>query len=111
MEILRKSWQFKKVYEHGQRIVARYVVIFYLPGCSESGFGFVASKKVGKAVKRNRAKRLLREAARAIEGRFDQKGIWIVFVARKGAEEARFQDILSDITSSLEGAGLVSGES
>ena len=62
---LRKQRDFSRVYNRGSSRGSRYVVILY----KENGLGytrtaFVASKKVGNAVTRNRARRLMREAYR-----------------------------------------------
>jgi ribonuclease P protein component len=54
----------------------------------------VASKKVGAAVSRNRAKRLLREAARQVAW---QRGLDIVLVARPAAAIASADDVVSDV--------------
>lgn len=63
---LRKSGEFRRVYEHGKRFEGRFMTVFIVS--SESDFqrlGITASKKaIGNAVQRNRAKRLLREAFR-----------------------------------------------
>jgi len=109
VQVLRKSWQFRKVYEQGERLGADRIVVFYLRGCPDRQIGVVAGRKVGKAVARNRAKRLLREAARALEQRLPED-VWLVLVARKGAEKAKFSDILAELVGSLGGAGLVSGD-
>lgn len=50
-------------------------------------FGLMVSKRVGKAVIRNRVKRLLREAAQLCPG---GKGWDIVFIARKASAKASF---------------------
>lgn len=62
---LTKKHEFHEVYEHGAKRVGRLVVVYLLPADDMAG-AVVASKKVGNAVKRNRAKRLLREAFREI---------------------------------------------
>jgi RNase P protein component len=56
--------EFHKVYEQGAKQVGRLLVVYLLPA-DDMARAVVASKKVGNAVKRNRAKRLLREAIRS----------------------------------------------
>ncbi|MEN8006240.1 MAG: ribonuclease P protein component [Candidatus Krumholzibacteriota bacterium] len=60
---LTKKSEFHKVYEQGAKQVGRFLVVYLLPA-DDMARAVVASKKVGNAVKRNRAKRLLREAFR-----------------------------------------------
>lgn len=54
----------------------------------------VASRKVGGAVARNRAKRLIREAARTIAWR---PGTDLVVVARMPCVESRLEDVRADL--------------
>ena len=64
--------------------------------------GFTASKKIGNAVLRNRAKRRMRAAARAVLPELARPGWDYVLVARPEATVARpFTDLLSDLTSAL----------
>lgn len=66
MESIRKAVDFRRVYDEG-RVVRRAALrlCYYRRGDdSPSRTAFVASKRVGSAVRRNRAKRLLREACR-----------------------------------------------
>lgn len=64
------------------------------PGCIR--IGFTASKKVGNAVARNRAKRRLRALARAILPRGGQSGWDYVLIARAGETAARPYSALED---------------
>ena len=63
---MRKSAEFRAVYEEGRRFDGRLVTTFVLPNQLEQHrLGITASRKMSRlAVKRNRAKRLLREAFR-----------------------------------------------
>ena len=63
--------------------------------------GFTATRKVGGAVVRNRAKRRLREAARALVPRFGRPGHDYVFIARGGAPTRPWLRLLDDVKSAL----------
>jgi ribonuclease P protein component len=66
--------------------------------------GFTASKKIGNAVARNRAKRRLRAAAAELLPLFGREGPDYVLVARATTGDRPFQDLLSDITKALSAA-------
>ncbi|MBL4918771.1 ribonuclease P protein component [Tabrizicola sp. DMG-N-6] len=64
--------------------------------------GYTCSKKLGNAVMRNRAKRRLREIARALMPALGRPGWDYVLVGRPGATAERpFDDLLSDLRSAL----------
>lgn len=64
--------------------------------------GFTCSKKVGNAVARNRAKRRLREAARAVLPELGRPGWDYVLIGRAKETETRdFQDLLDDLRYAL----------
>ena len=63
--VLRKKTDFDSIYNRGKSVGDRYVVLFYKPnGLAYNRTGFLASKKVGNSVKRNRARRLMKESYR-----------------------------------------------
>ena len=66
---LRDSEEFQHVYRNGKRYDGVFITVFVIENEAESHrLGVTASKKaLGKAVQRNRAKRLLRETFRANE--------------------------------------------
>lgn len=67
--------------------------------------GVVASRKVGGAVKRNRAKRLLRQGARRIAEKWIDRHIWVVLVAKASIVDARAGEIEDDIERALVQSG------
>jgi ribonuclease P protein component len=66
--------------------------------------GFTASKKIGNAVARNRAKRRLRAAARAVLPLYGREGNDYVLVARPATLTREFQGILADLAAALNAA-------
>ena len=63
--------------------------------------GFTATRKVGGAVVRNRAKRRLREAARALVPLIGRPGSDYVFIARMGTAGRSWDRLLDDVKSAL----------
>jgi len=64
-EHIRRRADFKQIYEQGNRIRGRYSTVFTLPNSLPFGrLGIAATRKLGGAVDRNRAKRLIREVFR-----------------------------------------------
>lgn len=63
--------------------------------------GFTASKKMGNAVKRNRAKRRLRAAVASVLPEKGCSGYDYVFVARKGIFDQPFEDLVKDMIWAL----------
>jgi ribonuclease P protein component len=66
--------------------------------------GFTASRKVGNAVARNRAKRRLRAAAAALLPLHGRAGHDYVLVARTATLTRPFADLLTDLTGALAAA-------
>ena len=64
-ERIRRRADFQHVYERGARIHGRYATLFVLANQLRVGrLGIAATRKLGGAVQRNRAKRLIREVFR-----------------------------------------------
>ena len=64
-------------------------------------FGFTASKTIGGAVERNRARRRLKEAVRLHAGAHAAKGFDYVLIARHGTLQRPFIDLVRDLERAL----------
>lgn len=64
--------------------------------------GFTASKKVGNAVARNRAKRRMRVLARQVVAKMARPGFDYVLIARAATLDRRFGDLALDTENAIE---------
>ena len=102
-ERLIKTKDFRKVYRDGRSYKAGFVVLRLLPNAASTNrVGFsISAKSVKRAFRRNRIKRLFREAYRRNKNVL-KKGLDIVFVVRRDAKEdfsyAEAQRIFLDLS-------------
>lgn len=102
---LTKRAQYRKVYDFGMVQSDRFVMIKALRNNLElSRYGFSVSKSLGKAVVRNRTKRLLKEIVRVVPIRL---GWDIVFIARHGAVKSDYYQVKESVEKLLLRAGLL----
>ncbi|RDY23428.1 ribonuclease P protein component [Romboutsia maritimum] len=91
---LKKDSDFRKVYKHGKSFANKYLVMYILKNKSDcSRVGISVSKKVGKAITRNKVRRLIRESYRLYIDEKVKTGYDIVFIARVSSKDASFNDI------------------
>ena len=106
-EYLTKTEQYALVYGKGSSWASGLLVMKALPnGLTLSRCGFSVSKRVGKAVTRNKVKRLLREILRLtpIESGWD-----IVFIARPAVATTKYAELKKSVESLLSRAKLLVG--
>ncbi|KKK73422.1 hypothetical protein LCGC14_2893990, partial [marine sediment metagenome] len=106
-EHLRKNSDFRRVYSKGKSCADHFVVLFVLPNDLEGNrIGLSVSKKIGKAVKRNRVKRLFREVYRLNKDKLIQ-GIDLICLARKDAVKLDFSKMERSILRLYKRAGIL----
>ena len=89
----------QRVFRDGQPVHGKRVLMFVAPG--SGGFALVAGKKIGSAVQRNRARRVLRAAFHeVVPGGVE--GHDVVLVAREAMRDARTPDLIPEIKALLE---------
>jgi len=91
------------VFDMGRPVHGKRVVLFVAPGSGE--VAVVAARRVGGAVERNRARRVVRAAWREIAPQVGDDDV--VVVAREGIRGARTQDLVAEMTELLRRDGLV----
>ena len=107
-EVLRKREDFTEIYNKGKSVPERYIVFFFRKnGLSYNRTAFLASKKVGNSVQRNRAKRLMKESFR-LSCENIPKGYDMIFIARNTINGRKFNDVDRSLTNAVKRAKLFS---
>lgn len=107
---LKKKWQFSRLYRKGNYFAGKYLVLYIIKNQKNiNRLGITVSKKVGKSVKRNRIRRLIKENYRKYEF-YIVKGHDIVFVARSYETMPDFYSIKKEMLFLFKKAGIYSKE-
>jgi ribonuclease P protein component len=106
-----QSRDFLRIRQQGERLAQGCLVANWnkLPDGASPKLGVVTSKKIGGAVQRVRARRLLRESFRLHQHEFTQP-IELILVARNSIAGKKFADVEKDFLTTLRRAGLLKNE-
>lgn len=92
---LTNNKDFVRLYKNGRYVNSKECVVYYAPNkLPFNRLGLTTSKKIGNAVLRNRARRVMRAAYQQVEILFPV-GYDIVIVARTGAGSVK-SDVIKD---------------
>lgn len=106
-DILRRKDDFSTIYKKGKSIGERYIVLFYKRnGLSYNRIAFLASKKVGNSVLRNRARRLMKENYRFLKEEI-KPGHDLIFIARNSINGRKAQEVNKSMVNALFKAKLI----
>lgn len=98
-ERLRRKGDFETIAKEGiRRHTKNFLIIARKNDRGFSRLGAVASKKVGKAVERNRVKRLMREFFRRNKDRLPPSTDYVI-VGKKGAQTLHYDQVVDELSA------------
>lgn len=104
---LKRNNDFRRIYARGKSFAGGYTVVYMSQNrLASNRVGLTVSKSIGKAVTRNRLKRLMRESLRQLEDKLS-KGYDIIIVSRNRAVGKSQMQIMKDIEYAMRKLGLI----
>lgn len=109
IKTLKKNYEFKNVLSKGKFFIGKYICIYIKENKkNENYIGIAVNTKIGKAFKRNRIKRLIRESYRLIKDELPKgKDIVILWNKKANCDEINFYQINNEMIELLKKAKLV----
>lgn len=106
---LCRTEDFQRLRREGRSHPSRLLLMSVSPNeLPHNRYGFIVSKQLGKAVRRNRIRRRMREAVRLLHPQL-RTGYDIVFIARPAIEGQPFEVIQRTVNDLVRQAGLWEG--
>lgn len=108
--VLRRKKDFTTIYNKGKSIGEKYVVLFYRKNNLDyNRTAFLASKKVGNSVLRNRARRLMKESYRELEKNLES-GYDLIWIARNTICNLKCADVKKSMEAAIRKSGIKRGQ-
>jgi ribonuclease P protein component len=99
---VRRRGEFQRVFDLALRTKGRYLTVLMAPNAEGiARLGIVASRKLGDAVRRNLAKRLIREIFRLTPPLPARQGVDVVVIPRRELFDAAYSSLESDFRAAL----------
>jgi ribonuclease P protein component len=99
---VRRSGEYQKAFKTGIRVHGRFFTLVMAPNNGSAiRLGVVASRKLGNAVTRNRAKRLIREVFRRIPDPMPSSRVDVVVIPRVELLLAPYETVQEDFRGTL----------
>ena len=107
-DTLKANSDFRRLYSHGKSYVAPELVVYIVKTNRPiNRIGITVSKKVGNAVLRNRARRVIREAYRLLAPEISVFGWDMVFVARQKTAKVSSLKVMDAMRDLFKKAGVI----
>ncbi len=106
-QTLKENKDFRRLYYRGKSAAGDVLVTYAMKSRrNEIRYGITTSKKIGKAVQRNRARRVIRAAFASLEG--EVNGSWdFIFVARGKTSRVKMPVVLNQMQKQFKELGVI----
>ena len=104
---LKKNHEFRRLYNKGKSAASQYIVVYVRKNNSaRNQLGITVSKKIGRAVQRNRVRRRLKEIYRLREADL-KPGYDIVIIARSNSRFIKYSELEASVLLLLKKLGIL----